>query len=972
MARHLIPEMRTEGVTTNPEHRTNQAGFALLGGMTVILLFAGVTLIALTSMTLTSSKVSEIQKLSTREVRAADNALESTVNMIRMDPDGELGDYKDCLGTTPISLPTNNQTVTVTATCEKSDRSMAVRDSALGAAPAVQLVGANGYLASSFPDNVPWKTDCYSPAPRLDNCFPWAYGFGPANYNGSGKAAIAGAVPSLVHSGAMRASGSTLNHTLNFASNVLVRRGTAAAVDPTTASAAINVAGRFAQGDRGLLGDSTNKCGLQTAGHVWNDLAARIMDSEDADGRPECEAADALALNDRAEITPRPGLGEQFTTFATVPSCSAGTVIEFSPGAYGRAQTAAINALLSGSCPNKVFWFKPVSATVAGNYWFDVDDPFQADATLRNSLIIKDPTARVIFGTPMGGLSASNAAAATFPAACNPQAAGVEVILSPRTSLRHTGGRVAICDRDGTLSTTNVPAALWQAGSVNNGWQGYPDPASSTATLTFVQNGISWGGNGFVNPSYSWRPDGSSSRRWFECNGALYALCTADATYQARGVGQFNLDGTAAPAPSEGRVDSLDLIVHAEVDDDNGFSLIGSDRVGTTITLYRAGESTPACKVYYPYKQRSMGAGRPLVLAFDLRSRKAQSIAGSTHCADADLTRSDLYGAGVDLSIRSRRTIYVLGWKTSNIYVDGMELRAGWDLEGTSASNVSNFSNPGNLVPAGPFAKSADGQHGGYSLQCSFWAWDGCPTGTATARVAGFDNAVVPWSPTDGSLRAAGLIVTGETTSQIFNTTGSFLDIGDEPDISQHARISFVVSNLRGVPGSCSVNWPKVPFWGQSIYIDLLNPANGNCNTLVTSAEQLIGATVDVAVYIERNQWGLEMRFGSRIDGIRFSTVTDGQYTRPQAPNLITIGDGPSANSSFNIFGQLSMPRNDLNIRWNGPSPRTTEGDPMPIGGGNMIMSGLGSFIGPNGEAGVLCCSPSKPAERIVTLTAIG
>ncbi len=85
---------------------------------------------------------------------------------------------------------------------------------------------------------------------------------------------------------------------------------------------------------------------------------------------------------------------------------------------------------------------------------------------------------------------------------------------------------------------------------------------------------------------------------------------------------------------------------------------------------------------------------------------------------------------------------------------------------------------------------------------------------------------------------------------------------------------------------------------------------------------------------------------------------------------VVTVGDGPSDNSSFNIFGQVSMPRNDLNVRWNGPVPVDAAGEPSAIGGGNMILSGLGSYVAPGAEAGVICCSPTKPAERIVDLTA--
>lgn len=970
--------MNGRAVHRQTPRQAAQGGFALMTAMVVMVLFAGVTLAALMSMTLTTSQISETQKLSTREVRAADNALESAVNLIRMDPAGELGNFDDCLGSTPIDLSTNNRTVTVTATCEESDRAMPVRDNALGAAPAVQLVGANGYRGSFTADTVPWKVDCLRPTALTTGCFPWSYGMGPGNYDSTGAAALNAAAPSLVHSAGMQAPGSTLNQTLHFASNVAVRRGAAVMVDPATASPALNVTGRYAQGDDGVLGTTSLRCGLSTEGHVWNVLAARVVDADDDAGHPECGEATSAALSDRLEITPRPGLGEQFGSFATVPSCS-GSVIEFQPGAYGKVQTQQINDLLDGSCPNRTFWFRPTSATVAGNYWFDVDDTTNTDRQLWNSLIIADPTARVIFGTPTGGLTASAASSAQFPAACDAEAAGVEAILSPRTSLRHTGGKVAMCDRDGTLSTTNVPAVLWQAGSVNSGWQGYASPSVSDVTQVRRTSGISWswGGNGTTSKGNSWFPDGNSSTAWAECKAVgIATTCDFDTVVQARGIGLVDQAGQARPAPAAGRVDSLMVVMKAEVDDDNGFNLYKEDSsFGTTVTFTKAGQSTPTCGAYFPYKQKKMGASFPLTLAFDLRGPKGQKVDGLDHCRDvANLNRTDLHGSSVDVQIRQRRNIPFdvgIGTYRAEVKVDSVELRSGWDLQPTTATGGSGWQDAANLVPATPFASSSDHLHGGYVLTgCPFLG--SCQTATREVTLGGFDNTVTPYSPSSGTLRAAGLIVTGETTTSSWFANNSFFDRAGSPDISDGSYMTAYISGLRDAPSaSCSIDWSRVPFWGQSVYLDLLETRSGNtCAGVVTSAEQLIGAQVRLSVHVKRNSWGANVEYGTRIDGVQLSTVTDGDYSNPRVPNLVTIGDGPADDSSFNIYGQVSTPRNDLNIRWNGPSPRNADGDPVPLGGGNMILNGLGSYVGPEGEAGVICCSPTKPAERIVTLTA--
>src|SRR5581483_7240250 len=75
----------------------------------------------------------------------------------------------------------------------------------------------------------------------------------------------------------------------------------------------------------------------------------------------------------------------------TVPSCPAGNLVTFSPGTYRDA--TAFNALMNGSCPNRLFYFQP------GNYWFD----FTNAGTHEWS--INDVTARVVGGQAYNGVT---------------------------------------------------------------------------------------------------------------------------------------------------------------------------------------------------------------------------------------------------------------------------------------------------------------------------------------------------------------------------------------------------------------------------------------------------------------------------------------------------------------------------------------------------------------------------------------
>jgi hypothetical protein len=954
--------------------RATQSGYALLAAMFVIVAFAGVSLIALTSMTISSSRISDGQRLSAREVRAADNALESAITRLRMDAAGELGSPEDCPA--PTSFDSNGRAVTVSATCEESTQAMPDTPEAVATAPRVDLVGPDGYQAGTgFADTVRWANDCLRGDASLGSCAPWSLGIGTPNFNAHASGALGAARPSLVHTSALGSTGE-LTKGLLFASDVRARRGSATMIDPAEGRPAMRVAGRYEQADGGLFAAQGGgiACGIGTVGHPWNVVAAQVVDADDARGLPTCGAAAtaAAALNPRAELAPRPTLDRTFNAFATVPACPAGDVVVLRPGAYGKVQTAALNRLLGGQCPNRTFWFQPASATAPGSYWFDVDDPTNPDGTpkprdLWNSLVVSDPTVRVIFGTPTGGWSNAAAAAAAFPQACDPTGYGVEVILSPRTSIRHLAGKVAVCDQYDTASTSNVPPAIWQAGDADGGWSALPSTATSQV-LPPARTNSGWLTNSsatVTNPQHAWRVDGQMARASFRCNITFSGSCAADVTLRGLGFGTQDVTTT----PRHGQVRSLDLIVRAVAQNDSDFdlSLFSGGRSGTRIEVYQPGATTPTCAVAFPALPDSRSGGTIVnTLAYDLLSPQAESVGTTPRCRDVTFERADLPGLRVDVTYRLLKEVgFGFSYGDVHLDVDGMELRAGWDLWPTTTPAGSTFGSPEHL-------RATDAQHAGFTLSgCPVFG--SCATDTRFGLAGGFDNPWSPHVPMGGPLLRAGVVVTGETTNQHFFTNGSFLDLAGSPDISNGSTIQVRVENLRDTPSgtSCTASWSRVPFWGQGLYLDLLDPAvSGTCATVLTSAEQLVGATARVQVYVQRNGPGLFVNYGTRIDSVRLSTVTAGDYTRPRAPMLLTYGAGPSADSTFHVFGQVSMPRNDLNVRWAGPPPVDGEGDPVPIGGGNMILSGLGSFVEPAGSAGIVCCSPTRPAERIVELVA--
>ncbi len=219
---------------------------------------------------------------------------------------------------------------------------------------------------------------------------------------------------------------------LRFESDVTVRRG--ASVESTAASGdvpAVRATGQYVQGLAGPGATVDNPCG--TTSPDGGQVARSVSDR---DQTPECDSATARALPERNGSIFSPGdtIGER-----SVPTCPSGTAaIEFEQGRYDAVDTARINDLLDGSCPDRTFWFHP------GKYSFDVSDA-DAAAADRHALVIDDPTAKVVFGEANGWDAASGAPGELFPRACDAGRSGASLQLSARTTIRHRAGRVSIC-----------------------------------------------------------------------------------------------------------------------------------------------------------------------------------------------------------------------------------------------------------------------------------------------------------------------------------------------------------------------------------------------------------------------------------------------------------------------------------------------------------------------------------------------
>jgi hypothetical protein len=956
---HGVVMTRPTWIAVRCSRRRGESGFALIAGLMIWILLCGVTLVALLSMTISGSKVAVQQAVDSRQVRAADSALEAAINRIRMDPAGAIGQV-DSSGNCATGLgPSGSDLdyadgsgtdVTVSGECERSPQRIPDPDPGEHVTAQVDVVGGSYKSSAALPDTVDWKTDCTTTAST--DCYPWKLGIGAPNY-AANSATIASQTPTVVHTSDPTVPPTSA--TLQVAGDLNVKQSAIPLTNPPASADAVGmtVAGRYRQGGNGLFKDvgGVNNCGILGPSSPWSVNGSRIIDSDDTPGAPECGGT--VTTKDTGLAAP----GAAPTTTGSVPACSggAGTVLTFSPGRYGKAQTSAINDLLGGSCPNHVFWFQP-GAT--GQYWFDVDDGSN-DAAERNSLVIDDATARVIFGalkTSTGG----NAANAVFPNACDPAADGVSITLSPRTSLRHKQGRVAICDRSATTGPNSAPPpAIYQSPVGDGGWSGAPDPGQSTLSRSFDDSWLPIGSSSQSNDAASWVTDGSSGTVSFSCTIIFTGTCAGDVNLSARGIGS----STVAPAPeiASSPARSLDMLVKANSSgNDWNLSLVSGGKTSAELTFYRSGSSTPTCAVGFPGVPDSK-SGTPNTLDYDLFSGVADPVGSLPTCKSVQagtnpITRGDLRNSRVDVRFRILKdvTFGFAGWNTV-MSIDGIELRAGWDLTPTGGTGGTGWSNAQNIT-------ALDGQHTGYTLHCGALTGN-CPTDTRSMTATGLDSAA--GLPT-GTLQKAGVVVTGETTSSSFLVNGSFLDLSGDPDVSDNSWMRATV-NLAG-GGQCVATWNRVPFWGQGVYLDLLN-APGNCGSTLTSASQLVGANATLDVFVQRNS-GTSLSsadYGIRIDHLKISTVSSGDYAGPPAPNLFT--ESSSTGTSFNVFGPVSTPLNALNIQWKGVPPKTGTTD-VPVIGGQTVIAALGSFVGSGGQAGVLCCAPTKAAERIVVLHA--
>lgn len=933
-----------------------------------ILATATLIVAALLSLTLNSTSLMSSQVRNSRQERAANGALETAVNQIRTDPTGALGSTDPCdAGVGSVNVGGVTSTVECVVT-PSNPAAPPVAATVSGSTNGLTVIG------SSYGGTIPWTTDCpitgTGPAPG-PGCFPWLAALGPSNFAtyGSQRNAYAG---TLLHSGPK---------SLRLTGDVKVKQGAAALRNPTDGNPAIEVGGSYQQGVNGLFSAVTGSdpCGISGYVHPWNIGGARITDLTSG---PECGVAAVAGIGDSSALAaPAYSFTSSFvtamqaktdawmaagvtsspvTTYArTVPTCS-GTVLTFEPGSYNRIETAKLNGYLASSsdgCDGKTFWFKP------GDYWFDSGN---AD----NSITFADPSARVVFGEPIrAAIKTSGANVGDFPKACDPTKEGVSITLSPRTSIRHLAGRVAICDRD-TGSDAGTRPAIWQTAATDGGWSGYVGDITSFSGLTRSLIGGVFGiwipQNG-ANLAAARLPDGSFASISGECGGGVF--CEGDLSMTATGLGTLRRDGSVQPDPGPAPIRSAQILLTANAHDLNDMSVLPlqpQTPATTAVQLYlRQPDGTVSnvagCGGKYqsinqvPEPKKDEPPIPPSTVAFDLIRDNPDPVNGLPLCRSVISDRSQLYGATI-------RVLFHTNTKGDyrTLQVDGIGIRTANSLP--PAATTGSLTSP---MENAAQAAVADGSYARTIETCGYLS--GCPSRWRDIVMTGIEDVAVPSlasSMTDGLTSAVVIVQGGESNNGSWGITFT----GDS-ETWLHSRIRFVLSDLKDGQ-TCAVEYPRPPLWDQRTVYDLLVPTAlsvdgySKCGAVLRSPNQLIGATLTTSIYLERDGWYPGDTYGYLIDYVGLS-YTSGPYTQPTSSNVITSNATSSGDgASFNVYGSISTSRNNWDVHWAGPATQD------PVVYGSMVVRSLGSDMTPTADTTTLCCAPTRPSERRVQLSA--
>ncbi|MFZ4434677.1 MAG: hypothetical protein ACOYOQ_15905, partial [Microthrixaceae bacterium] len=743
---------------------------------------------------------------------------------------------------------------------------------------------------------------------------------------------------------------------------------------------AVSVSGGFRQGDPGLLAGAGGGCGILAAPADGVASPDQVPGAEVLPGSSiSCDQDDLQATTaTRAGVVPASkvswtpaeirnqdvtadparypvGLANWGTDACPVGAAGA---VQFRPGAYPANITARLNAWFR-NCVGVRFWFPP------GNYWFDSN-------TSGNALVMERAQNLYVFGTPNTGSETIAALTRVTAPMCRADRPGVHMVLSPRTSIRHTSGSVAICGNGARTDPT--AQALWQAPTPNLGFGStapttFSGLASSTPWYAQLSNifiigsllNLIFGSPQPNQTTYTSLPSGGLSMTT-SCSSSP---CTGTVAFATT----WN-PPTPVADPGPAPVSAATLRITAEQSRANDIYPAGQEPV-TEVLLYKPNPATgalptvPSCRVRSPRINDSLGAGGPATVDIDL-------IGPGSPCGDS-IDRSDLLRSRIEVAmgLNSDCPFGLITGCTMSVNVSRVQLETAQLLSSPREAAPSFVGAPtGGAQQLNPQnAATSDGLFAQFAFNrtCTFsifvcLAWNISSGGTGTVRVPGLTDRYSPnladSDPSlDAPLASASLKVKG-----ISFCRNGFWNVDyisrDDCTLAQAANASgsrLRVAVRRGGAVVCEATFEKLPEWNQTRSYDLRNGCLQGGVKRLNYNRDLVGVDLDVAFDMRRDdslgtgcrpnllgffcdQWGYRVDYVGVSTTV--STAANQAFDGPAGQFLISSNDRANANrdARFNVWGAAVLPRADVKVEWVGPA--NSLGDPVVTGPPTEVPGG--------------------------------
>jgi len=704
---------------------------------------------------------------------------------------------------------------------------------------------------------------------------------GTTDYAGAITPTMAGATdPSLVVDASTGAA--------RFDSDVLVARG--ASVARSSGTPAVEVAGQYEQG---------SVVGGTGCGALDSSAPNRIAD-EGGVGAPSCGSVPTMPVAVPSDVSGlrRPTTGRDF-------SCAPGGVVTLAPGTYSAADIHALNMLVTSP--------STLSCTIVlqpGVHYLDVYDPSKVTAS-RNLLEVSNPNIRVIGGDPVG-----DPAAAPFPYACQTGTAarGVQVVLSPRSAIRHSAGRVALCP-DHVIGPGGAAGAL---------------PVLSQSSITDSQPVLTgWSATGFANPaglnsSTDWA---ETTQCWWDLTWWGFVANCAERAFQTT----WASSGSGALASARVLLD----VRQRPVPITNIADTAASYHASPVEVRFKITNGAVDCTTDWQPAGRSWAQ----TMSYDLL--------GSSECRSELTQQEQLNGATVQATFRATPAGTGLLLSARNMRIETNSFTLDAAAVGTSDPQWSNVagalrgsdSNSSASVSQPPVTSPI-------TIPVTYWE--------DAARVTR------SFTLTDFTL-PAGLLPTDRVTRLGVLLRGPTNEISYLADPIDGGSMTATLTTADG--STCTASTPSYGQSGAYVRYDLIS---GSCASKVITADQLDDAQLQVSITTGCTvpsapfpPAGTCSSVGiPKVDHLALSVGTD-TYHGPTPYSSVT--SSAFDQTSFDVFGPALMPTADLDINWNGVPDVT-----RPLFDGPLQVHGLGVRQAASAAQGTICCVIDNTAAVLV------